>query len=758
MKVPAQGITGAALLREAVTEYRAIIDLVRGALAKKLYPVQNDMWVDIQAVYPDRVIACKDGKNWQFTYSIDESNQVTLGDPIEVKEEFVPIKEALQLENATFIEAQGEPNSGKWLVRVIKAGLSLNHNYYPDAVLREAASMFNNARVFSKSDAEHIKGEGKAVEKLIGRLTEAKFVPGATPDTGEIQAVLEFIEPESPLAVKLREAYQRGMHDLFGFSVDVNATAKKAKRDGVPVREATKFTKVNSLDLIVEPGAGGQLIRMVESINPEKEQDTMRTRMLEAIQKKDPTKFAGMKVEDISDDDLDAAYREAIMPAPTVVTDNSAVAEQIRMVEARAYMRSTIAASNLPQPAKDRLLKEFGSRERFVEADVDSAITAEREYLARFTESGKPVIDFGDGGRVEDMSVKMADMLDAFFDPAHKNHRAVGSFKECYITITGDKLVTGRLADCDRSRLREAAGVSFREAVDSTTFSDMLGDSITRRMQAIYAGQTNLHSWRRVAKVGRTNDFRAQVVGRIGGYGNLPAVAEGGPYNALSSPGDDKATWAVSKRGGTESVTLETIKNDDVRLISAIPGELSLAAGNTLYEFAYDFFRTNPNAADGVALYHASHNNLFTGALSANEFSAHRLAMQKQTRAGSGKRMATSPGVILVPFDLQETAYNLFVRNQNLDKTFVQTINPEVITVDYWTDTSDWVTVAPMNVFPVLEIDFLDGQEEPELFVQDNPSVGSLFTNDKITYKIRHIYGGNLLVDAEKATTKAVVA
>jgi hypothetical protein len=49
----------------------------------------------------------------------------------------------------------------------------------------------------------------------------------------------------------------------------------------------------------------------------------------------------------------------------------------------------------------------------------------------------------------------------------------------------------------------------------------------------------------------------------------------------------------------------------------------------------------------------------------------------------------------------------------------------------------------------------MDGREEPELFVQDNPTVGSLFTNDKITWKIRHIYGGN--VTDFRGGTKAVV-
>jgi len=40
--------------------------------------------------------------------------------------------------------------------------------------------------------------------------------------------------------------------------------------------------------------------------------------------------------------------------------------------------------------------------------------------------------------------------------------------------------------------------------------------------------------------------------------------------------------------------------------------------------------------------------------------------------------------------------------------------------------------------------------------VQDNPTVGSLFASDKITYKIRHIYGG--AVTDFRGLYKAVVA
>lgn len=770
-KIPKQGLTGAVLLREAVSEFKAVIDLVRTGLIALLYPGRNEnAWVSIEAIYPDRVVIDFNGKKIQYTYSIDANNTVTFGEGVQVIEEFVLLnaKEAAPVQQGVFIEAAGEPDSGKWLIKVVQAGLSRNGVYYPDVVLREAAALFNGARVFVKGDAEHLKGGGKDFRQLEAGLSDAQFIEGAKPDTGFIQAVMSFIVPSNEIAIKVREAYARDMANLFGFSIDADGTAKNKTKGRTRFMEATSITKVKSVDLIVEPGAGGQLIRMVESFNPNKEIDMFKQRMLEAVMRnaKFAKKFQGMSIDQIDDQELDAAFREAYpdqepgqggQSTQTGVTPEQ-IDERIRMVEARANMRVAITTSTLPQAAKDKLLADFNGRVNFVEADVTAAITSEREYLARFAESGHVTLDFGTGAQVEDRSVRIASMLDAFFDPTHVDHRNVHSFKECYIEITGDKYVTGLMANVDRAKLRESVGATFRESVDSSTFAQVMGDAITRRMQQVYTGMTDLQGWRQVCNVGRTSDFRTQRSVRVGGYGNLSVVGEGDPYPEMNTPGDDEATWAVAKRGGTERITLEAIKNDDMRLISRIPTELALSAANTLYEFVFDFFRTNPVSWDGVAMYHASHNNLFTNALTLNEYKAHRLAMQKQTRAGSNKRLGNTPSMLLVPFDLQDVAYDLFVRGTNNDKTFIQTLNPNIVTVNYWSDGTDWVTLADPNRFGVLEIDFLDGREEPELFVQDNPTAGSMFTNDQVTWKIRHTYGGNWLVDGEKGTTKAVVA
>ena len=86
----------------------------------------------------------------------------------------------------------------------------------------------------------------------------------------------------------------------------------------------------------------------------------------------------------------------------------------------------------------------------------------------------------------------------------------------------------------------------------------------------------------------------------------------------------------------------------------------------------------------------------------------------------------------------------------------MQALTMNIIPVWYWTDANDWVTVADPADIPGVEVGFLDGKEEPELFVQDSPTSGSMFSADKLTYKVRHIYGG--AVCDFRCATKAVVA
>jgi len=757
IKIPAEGLIGEAALREAV-DYRQVIDAVRRAIElARQAAAQSPAWCSVVALFDDSaVVETNGGKFLQYPYTVTDAYDVTLGAPTPVVMDWRAVKMTEALESGAFAEAkaEGAAATGKFEVIAIRAGRSLNGNYYSDAALREAVPLFEKARVFVKSDEAHTKGQGKDFRDLIGQLTAPRFVEGAGADAGHVAATLELIEPEGAIGKKLAEAYQRGMQHLFGLSIDAVGKTATVLREGKKVRAATKFTRVNSVDLIVEPGAGGALVRMLEAAISDDEDDEMklRERLFEAIKRVNAAKAAQINLDTISDEDLEAAYREAVgAPAGERVTEAALpgmaeVQAQIAQAAARAYARPTIGGCRLPAASRERLQRDFDARARFTEADVDSAIAAEREYLGKLTESGKPVLD-GLDVRVEDRSVKMRDMLDAFFDPQHKDHRSVHSFKECYIEITGDKRVTGRIGDADQSRLTEALA--------SSTWAEVLGDSIARRMVAEYNAAA-YPDIRTVATVTPVFDFRTQRRTRIGGYGDLAAVAQGDAYVVATAPADEESTYAATKRGNLETVTLEAIKNDDVGSIRRIPVKLGRSARRTLAKFVFDFFRTNPTLYDSVAFFHATHANLGTTALAAAELSVHRLMMLKQAELTSTDRLGIAPRYLLVPPDLEETAWNLFKRTTNNDATFQQGWMMTPISIWYWTDTNNWYTVADPADIPTIEIGFLDGREEPELFVQDMPSVGSMFDSDKLTYKIRHIYGGAVI--DYRGATGAVVA
>lgn len=575
------------------------------------------------------------------------------------------------------IAAEGNKGS-RWGIRAIRAGLSANGNFYPDATLRQAAPLFEGVRVFVKSDTEHLTGAGKDVRNLIGRLSEARFVASASQDAGEIRATLELIDPAGEIASKMREAFARGMADLFGFSIDATGTTRTDRMNGQAVRVATAITAVKSVDLIVEPAAGGQLINLIEG--------------------------------------------QAAME-PTFLT--------------QPLINDIVHASGLPVAVQKQLLKDHPASANITEDALREAIARTRELAAAFTESGH--VRMGDLPRAqhgEDRADKVAAVLDAFFDPKHKDHRHAQSFRECYVAITGDKNITGLIGNCDQALLRESLG--------SGSWANALGNAITRRMVAEYRRPTQYDLWRSIVNVAPVNDFRVNERTRIGGYGDLPTVAEGGPYLAVASPTDEKATYQIQKRGGTEDITLEMIANDDVSALRRIPERLAGAAKRTLSKFVFDILRTNPVTYDGLALFHATHSNLGAAALDATAVAAGRLAMKKQLELNSNDKLGIGPRFLIVPDDLEETAVNLFNRNTNNDKTFVQSLTLSILPIWYWTDVNDWCLAADPVDIPGIEVGFFNGQEEPELFVQDNPTVGSMFTNDKTTYKVRHIFGATV--------------
>lgn len=618
------------------------------------------------------------------------------------------------------------PNKGRWRVRVIRAGLSLNRNFYSDRVLSEAVPLFDGVRVFVKSDADHLAGTGKDLRNLVDRLANPSFAAGRTPDGGEVMADLELIEPDSAIGRKLTEARRRGMSDLFGLSIDATASVREGRIDGKPARIATTIQRVKSVDLIVEPGAGGRVIDLLEAAAPQGGNAIMnRDEIITLIRATRPELLAGKDEATIGDAELASILGTAVRESAP--SDGAAL----------AAVRSRVERTSLPPVARERVIADLTREGRLTEAAAEQRIREEIAYLAPSSRGGV-VSGLGDSPSfvsiTEGRHDKVGKMLDALFDP---KDASVTSIRECYVEITGDRRFTGRVRNCDHGRLREA--------LESQTFADVLGDAISRRMIQDYNAASVYDVYKDLIRVVPVSDFREQQRVRWGGYGDLPVVGESEPYLELTSPTDEAAKYSVRKRGGLETITLETITNDDMGVVLDVPRRLAKAAKRGVSKFVLDFFRTNPAIYDGKALFHEDHGNLAAAALSSAAVGAGRVAMKRQTEKDSGERLGIPPRFLWVPDELEQSAFNLFRRDTNQDADFIQSLKLDVRPVWCWEDPNDWMLSADPTEVPIMELGYLNGSEEPQLFIQDSPTSGSLFTNDQVTYKVRHVFGGAIL-------------
>lgn len=647
----------------------------------------------IVELYEDHVIYEDEGTNKFFKvgYSVDDEQQVSLGqaEEVEKKVDYVPLQAACILLAAKENGAELRPD--KWRVQVVQFGEDVNGNWWDKGVLTAELSKFEGARVFCLAEGQHQAKPhpfGKPVRDMIGWLDDVKAT-----QTG-IEATLVISKAAAWLGEMVADAWEKGKKDLIGLSVDITGKATKKRHNGKRLPMLATLGKV-TVDVVYDPAAGGQFLQMAAAAKASPKETNM----------------------------------DGFGNAPAA----NQVEEMKKMQQSTCsmFLAATLSASSLPEAIQEKLKDEYSGKV-FDEATLHAAVKREKEMLDKLTGSGL----VADGGHIrvtEDVHDKSIKMLDDFFAGEVK------SFKAAYIAVTGDENVTGVLNSSNR----------LMAAVDSGTFANVLGDAITRKMVAEY-NASGLGAWKKLVSVVTVFDFRTQRRGRIGGYGDLPAVAEGNPYGALTTPDDEEATYAATKRGGTEIITLETIKNDDVGAIKRIPQKLARAAARTLYKFVFDFIGTNPTIYDSVALFHASHSNLGAAALDKTALSAGRLAMIKQQEAGSNELLGIPPQFLIVPADLEDTAYELTVQpnagnfTPNApDAVLRQTW--DIISVKHWTDANNWFLAADPGDIPTIEIGFLDGKEEPELFIQDMPTSGSMFSNDKLTYKIRHIYGGAVL-------------
>ena len=709
---------------------------------------------------------------WMVSYSMTDAG-VVLGEPVEVARvvTYEPVMpdpadasqvaaEAHERFEGRLLEAKAAASDGGrvFRVRIIQAGMSKNGRRYTESVLASAVPLYEGAKAFDhhRTAAELISS---TIDGLIGHYENVALVGGA------IEGDLHLLPSATHAAEALDQALANqtlGLPPLVGISHDAAVKSKAVVEGGRQLQEITAITQVYSADVVADPAAGGEAMRQVAGgIDPDghptpptpnrKVPTVTLKQLLTLLRAAESAERAGLLQEHASVIEaagLTVADIERMLEAAVPNTDPTPMAKGSLLTA--VAVREAVKAAALDDRLAESVLAELP--DQFTEAHLNQVVARTK----RIAEAAALKPDVPHVDTVFDSMDKKVAALDAML--AGKAREGYPSLKHAYVDITGHEPRWSDTEDFNRRILRESASFTptserASESVQASSWGYVLGDSVARRMVAEYQ-QPALAFWRLVvSSIFPVQDFRTQRLERLGGYGVLPAVNEGAPYQPLTSPGNDaEPTYVLAKKGGTEDLTLETIANDDLRAVRRIPIKLGLAAAQTIFRYVFDILNTNPSVYDSTNLFAAGHNNTATNSLSGANLSVARKAMRKQTAYGdSSDVLSIVPKFLITCSDLEELAWELCTSAVALPSgapvgaatnipNLHQGLTPLV--VDYWSSSTTWFTVADPALIPTIEMGFYQGREDPELFVQADPLVGSAFNADKITWKIRHIYAG----------------
>lgn len=596
--------------------------------------------------------------------------------------------------------------------------------------LARAAPLFVGRPVFVDHalPAEAQRPGGRSVRDLAGRVLAAWWDEPRAQLCGRLGLL-----PGAQWLARLAQAC--GDAAWFGLSADLWLVRSKADGSGRPT--VRQIAHVNSVDIVVNPAAGGRFIQpssmpkeyaMSSSLYPETHEGAL-------------TPFQAAQPPHAAPAPTEADEAGALPPAtPTTAALDAQAAILVPLTE---YVEAQVRAAHLPEPLarvlRADLAQDLAAADRApgLRATIDRRITALQSAWAE-ARAQESIAGLGRISQMRDgldrLTLAFERLMGLPETAAHRDVERLSGIRELYDRLTGD---------WERTGLFRGERVTLANAT-TTTMAQVTANVLNKALLQAY--EQREHWWRPIAyeeDFTSLNDVRWLT---LGGFGDLDTVSEGDPY--VEKTWDDAAeTSAFVKKGNYIGLTLEMIDRDDVGAVRAIPRRLGLAAYRTLSSAVSALFTANSGAgvalADEEYLFSAAHGNVGSAALDATSWDAAVQAMFKQAEAHSSKRLGIQPAYCLVPIELQKAAVNLFTTTLEPGRAgntrAIEQANHSVITVPDWTNANDWVAAADPADLAGLCIGYRFGRA-PELFVADSPDGGAMFTNDELRIKVRFVY------------------
>lgn len=256
----------------------------------------------------------------------------------------------------------------------------------------------------------------------------------------------------------------------------------------------------------------------------------------------------------------------------------------------------------------------------------------------------------------------------------------------------------------------------------TSDFSSLFANVASKRLRAAYEGNPGTYTmWARRAP--NAPDFKAMSVVQLGAAPDLLQTNEHGEFK-YGTLKDGAESYGVITYGRIVALTRQAIVNDDLRAFDRLVTAFGASARRLENRLVYSRLTANANLSDGIALFHASHNNLGTGAGSALQESSlqtMRTAMRLQ-KGLQGEELNLAPSYLIVPVALEQTAYKLtssaYVPAKQSDinefraggRTALEPIVEPVLDAS---SATAWYAAASSSAIDTVEYCYLEGAEGP---------------------------------------------
>ena len=274
-----------------------------------------------------------------------------------------------------------------------------------------------------------------------------------------------------------------------------------------------------------------------------------------------------------------------------------------------------------------------------------------------------------------------------------------------------------------------------RQAINSTsTFPAIMANLANKSiMTGFNEAETTFQIW---AGKGSNRDFKEAARVALSEAGNLELVPEGGQFQQ-DFLGEASARTKVATYGKLFSLTRQAIINDDLGLFSKIATKYGSAAKRLVNKMVYAQLTGNVKMQDNVALFDSKHGNVAgTGeALSVKAIAKAITAMRRQKGITGDATLNITPKYLVVPPELEMTAYQIVNSTAAVDGVNSGVVNPYkgrfVVVADAeLTDPDAWYLVADASQHDTIEVTYLNGVETPRLETRQG------FDVDGIEYKV----------------------